>query len=107
MTKNSKPQYFVRFDSYWQNSPDYFAGPFDSKADAEAEIVRAESAPGSMIVRSHQTASNVRDGIRVHGVMSYTSARRAGMRDESYGDDWSNVYNDVPANWNELPRNEY
>lgn len=107
MTKNSKPQYFVRFDSYWQNSSNYFVGPFDSKREAEAEIDRAESAVNSMVVRSFQTAANVRDGIRVHGVMSYTAARRAGMRDERYGDDWSNVYNDVPVNWNELPEREY
>ena len=46
------------------------------------------------------------EAVRVHSVMSYTNARRAGMRDERYGDDWSNVYNDVPANWNELLDNE-
>lgn len=76
----SKKQYYVRFDTYWQNAPDHFAGPFDSREAAEAAIKAAESAAGSKVVRSSQMAHDVRNGIRVHGVVSATEAKRRGLR---------------------------
>lgn len=107
MTRKRKPSYFVRFITYWQNSPDFFVGPFDSRAEAEAEIERAVNAPRSAVVYGDALTNDLRDGVNVRGVLSFTTARRIGMRDERYGDDNSNVYDDIPVSLSRLPEKEY
>jgi hypothetical protein len=37
-------QYYVRYFSFWQNAPDKYAGPFKSRAEAEATAL--EKIPG-------------------------------------------------------------
>lgn len=73
--------YFIRIDTYWQNSPDRFVGPFDSREAAQAEIDRATGAENSSVVLAGQSASNIKIGIRCHGILSKTEAKRAGMAD--------------------------
>lgn len=75
--------YFIRIDTYWQNSADRFVGPFGSREDAEAEIVTATEAAGSKVVRRGQTALDIKRGIRVHEVLSKTDAKRAGMSERN------------------------
>ena len=55
---------YVKVDSYWQNSPDYFVGPV-SKAEAQAMIMAAQRANGSLVALSSQMSRDVRHGIRV------------------------------------------
>lgn len=75
--------YFIRIDTYWQNSADRFVGPFDSREAAEVAIDAATSANKSMVVRQGQSARNIKTGIRVHGVLSKTEAKRAGMTERN------------------------
>lgn len=88
--------YYVRFDTYWANSPNYFAGPFPSREAAEEAIKAAENARGSKVVRSYQMANDVRNGIRVHGVVSATEARQYG-----FGDSYE-AFDHIPRNTSEL-----
>lgn len=74
--------YFIRIDTFWQNSPDRFVGPFDSRSDAQAEIDRAIDAPNSKVTVSNQSASDIRYGIRVHGIHPRTVCERNYGMDE-------------------------
>jgi hypothetical protein len=75
--------YFIRIDTYWQNSADRFVGPFNSREAAETAIVTATDAAGSKVVRRGQSASDIKRGIRVHEVLSKTDAKRAGMNERN------------------------
>ena len=75
--------YFIRIDTYWQNSPDRFVGPFVDRSEAQAEIGRATSADNSRVVLAGQMASDIKTGIRCHGVLSKTEAKRRGMTDRN------------------------
>jgi hypothetical protein len=68
--------YFIRIDTYWQNSPDRFVGPFKNRKDAEAAIKVAQDADTSLVVRPGQSARDIKRGIRVLGVVPATVARR-------------------------------
>ena len=37
----AKATYYIRIDTYWQNSADSFVGPFASRDEAQAEIESA------------------------------------------------------------------
>jgi hypothetical protein len=45
--------YYVKIDSYWQDSPDRFFGPFTSRTEAEAamhaDIVRPDQHPADVV----------------------------------------------------------
>ena len=73
-------QYYVRISTYWQNSPNWFVGPFVSRAAAEAAIEEAEKASGSKVYPAASLGGDIRYGIRVHGVASATEAKSAGLR---------------------------
>ena len=72
--------YYIRFDTYWQNSPNRFVGPFSTRQAAEDAIKAAENATNSKVARSSQMANDLRNGIRVFGVLSSTEAKRYGLR---------------------------
>lgn len=94
--------YYVRIDTYWQNSPDRFVGPFQTHQDAENAIAEALDASDSKVCTSNQFASDVKHGIRVHGVMSATAARKAGMKDEFANYGTGNVIDRIPTSTDEL-----
>jgi len=84
--------YYIRFSSYWQNAtnspywenpPDYFAGPFPTRAACEAEIDRANNVDTCNYVRAYlgQLAPDVRNDMRIAAIHTRTAAQRAGMRD--------------------------
>lgn len=89
-------KYYVRFDTYWQNSPNHFAGPFDSREAAGAAIEAAENADGSKVARSSQMANDVRNGIRIHDIVSATEAKKYGLKN-SY-----KALDRIPKNTDEL-----
>ena len=91
-----KAQYYVHVDTYWANSDDFFAGPFDSRAAAQAAIDDALSASGGLAQMSYNLSPDVRYGIRIHGVVSRTAATRRGMREHN------SVGTIVPTNADEL-----
>lgn len=101
----NKATYFIRVDSYWQNSPDYFVGPFESKELAQAEINRATTDPDSLAILSQHLASDVKNGVRVHAVINKTKAREMGMRDWQFGDEYSNLLGTrIPINTHDMMR---
>lgn len=68
--------YYIRFDTYWQNSADRFCGPFNSREEAEAEIKRAQNAPNSMVTRWGQSPVDVKNAVRVLEIVTKTQAGR-------------------------------
>ncbi len=74
--------YFIRIDTYWQGSKDYFVGPFGSREEAEAVIETAVHADGAKVWPADRLAGDVKDGIRVHGVVSKTQAKQYGLSEE-------------------------
>ena len=77
--------YYVRIDSYWQNSGDFFVGPFANRDEAQTEIDRAVSDPESLVVPANQMAQDIEHGVRVHSILTKTQAKQAGLH-ESFGD---------------------
>ena len=77
-----KAKFYIRFHNYWQGTPDYFAGPFASRADAEAEIDRANAGAKFNFVRGDlgQLAPDVRHDIRIAAILMTTQARKVGMK---------------------------
>lgn len=92
--------YFIRIGTYWQNSPDRFVGPFDSREAAQAEIDRATGADNSRVVLAGQSASDVKTAIRCHGILSKTEAKRAGMTDRN------TLSHTIPLNTYDLTEHE-
>lgn len=80
MTPRAQATYYVKFDTYWQNSPDWFAGPFASRNEAQAAIDVALTRAGSKVAMSTQTSRDVRHGIRVWDILSRSEALRDGLR---------------------------
>jgi hypothetical protein len=65
--------YYVKLDSYWQNSPDYWFGPY-------ATFEEAYSAVGGTI-RPGQAPVDIKTAIRSH-ILNTTGAYTAGMHSE-------------------------
>lgn len=72
--------FFVRIDTYWAGSHDRFVGPFNSRQDANAAINAAVWAEGSLVTPSGKMAKNAKSGIRVHGIVSKSEAKRLGFK---------------------------
>lgn len=92
MTRTA-PRYYIRIDTYWQGDPDRYVGPFATRSEAEAEIERAweramnsQGFPGTIGIAGMASPQNLRDAIRVHGVLSATEAKRLGMRQDGFRD---------------------
>lgn len=82
----SKPTFYIRIDTLWQNSPDYFVGPFDSREQAQAAIDKAQENEHSEIRTEGHMAGDLRETVRVHGILSKTEARKIGMVGPELGD---------------------
>lgn len=100
MARTSAAQYFIRFDTYWQNSPNRFCGPFASRAEAQAAIDNIPTAANVWLSTS-QCGGDIRDAIRVYPtILTATEAKRMGMRN-----DYSaahNTYAALPDDMHEL-----
>lgn len=87
----ARATYFLRIDSYWQNSPDRFVGPFSSKDEA-ATAIEAVPENANVWLSTSTCGGDIRDAVRVYPEpLSKTQARKAGMLDYQYGDYTSNV----------------
>ena len=100
MARTSAATYFVRVDTYWQDSPDYFVGPFATRADAQAAIDGIDTADNVWRADS-LCGGDIRTAVRVYPeVLTATEAKRRGMR----GDYSSkhNVINAMPTSGDDL-----
>ena len=98
MARTTAARYYVRFDSYWQGSRDYFAGPFESREAAEAAI-NAIDTEDNVWLSTSTCGGDIRTAYRVYPkVLTATEAKRAGMRD-----DYGHKHNTVDR----LPSREY
>ncbi len=84
MARTSAAQYFIRIDTYWQNSPDYFVGPFESRDAAQAAIDGIK-AGDNLWLSTSTCGGDIRTAVRVFpSVLTASEAKRGGMRDD-YG----------------------
>lgn len=92
-TPRATPTFYVRFDTYWQHSPDRFVGPFITRAAAQAIIDGIET--GENVWRADSMCGgDIRTAIRVYPeVLTASQARRMGMRD---------AYSELPKDTDEL-----
>ncbi len=83
--------YYIVIDTFWEPSPDRFVGSFESRTAAQAEINRATTAEHSKVVLAGQNPADIRNSIRVHGILSKSGAQCIGLKDFALGDSDSNV----------------
>lgn len=84
MARTTAAQYFIRIDTYWQNSPDRFVGPFDSREAAQAAIDGIQTEDNVWLATS-TCGGDIRSAVRVFpSVLTATEAKRMGMRND-YG----------------------
>jgi len=92
MARTSAAQYFIRIDTYWQNSKDYFVGPFESRDEAQAAIDGIQTEDNVWLSTS-TCGGDIRSAIRVYPkILTATEAKRGGMHD-----DYGNRHNVVPV----------
>ena len=92
MARTSAATYFVRIDTYWQNSKDNFVGPFESRAAAQAAIDGIQTEDNVWLSTS-TCGGDIRSAVRVYPtILTASEAKRMGMRD-----DYSSRHNTVPA----------
>lgn len=73
--------YYIRIDTFWQNSPDRYVGPFETKDDAQAEIDRSARADNNVWSARSLCGGNIKTAIRVYpDILTATEAKRMGMR---------------------------
>ena len=101
MTTKTAPSYYVRIDTYWQSSADYFVGPYKSRDEAQAAIDEALGWTDGLCALVGNHAQNVRYGIRIWGVLNATEARKAGMNEELEPATY-NILSEIPKDTDEL-----
>src|SRR5260221_1960407 len=95
--------YYIRIDTYWQNSPNRFVGPFATREEAEAEVERALAASGSLVARAENHSPNVRRGILVFpDILTRSEAVRTGLRPMGSLRGGNCVGEHIPVNIDEL-----
>lgn len=91
MARTTAARYFVRIDSYWQNSADYFVGPFESREQAQAAIDGIQTEDNVWLSTS-MCGGDIRTAVRVYPtILTATEAKRMGMRN-----DYGHKHNVVP-----------
>ena len=74
----AKATYYLKVDTYWANSPDWYCGPFPTPKKAWDEI--REAIEDGLVTWPGHLAKDVRNGVRTTPPMSKTQALRLGMR---------------------------
>lgn len=74
-----KASYFIEVDTYWQNAPSFFVGPFESRDQAEAW----QKQPGDNVwLASSMCGGDIRSAWRIYDApLSRTQAKARGMHD--------------------------
>jgi len=93
--------YYIHIDTYYADSPDTYVGPFESKPEANRSITDSQNETGSQVVFGGQP-SDMRNAIRVYGVLSKTQAKKQGMKSYGEGDHSDNTISSMPKNTSEL-----
>lgn len=92
MARTSAAQYFIRIDTYWQNSPDYFVGPFDSRDEAQTAI-DSITTEANVWLSTSTCGGDIRSAVRVFpAILTASEAKRSGMRD-----DYGAKHNTIPT----------
>lgn len=100
MARTAAAQYFIRIDTYWQNSLDYFVGPFASRANAQSAIDGIQTEDNVWISTS-QCGGDIRTAVRVYpSILTASEAKRMGMRND-YGPR-HNVVTQMPSREHDL-----
>lgn len=95
MARITSPRYYIRVDTYWQNSPDRFVGPFETREEAQKALSTVPESANVWLSTS-TCGGNIRTAIRVYpAILTATEAKRSGMIDD-YGHAHRN-YNIIPA----------
>lgn len=85
------PTYYIEVDTYWQNAPSYFVGPFDNREAAEAWHAGTPDNANVWLSTSF-CGGDIKSAWRIYpNALSKTNARKRGMRD-----DFENGYNVLP-----------
>lgn len=100
-SKRAPSTYYVRVGTYWQNSPDYFVGPFSSRHEAQSAIDRALEDPASKATLAGRHPVDAKYGIRIHGILSKSQAERIGMKD-IVTHEWTNIISRIPGDTGDL-----
>lgn len=91
MARTSAATYFIRIDTYWQNSADYFVGPFESRANAQTAIDDIQTEDNVWLSTS-MCGGDIRTAVRVFPhIYTASEAKRSGMKN-----DYSSSHNTVP-----------
>ena len=82
MTRRT-PSFYVRVDTYWAHSSNYFVGPFSSRKEAEEWMESSISSYESNVWSAGTLCGgDIRYAWRMHEVLSYSKAKKLGMREE-------------------------
>lgn len=87
--------YYIKFSSYWAHDGDFFTGPFDSFNQAVDVINSVINEPDSLAVTADRMAVNVKDGIKIYGILTATESKKQGRNN------W-NTFDVLPKNTDEL-----
>lgn len=77
--------YYIEVDTYWQNSPSSFVGPFNTAAAARAWFDTDKWQPSDNVwLSTSQCGGDIRSAYRIYPApLTKTEARRHGMRDHN------------------------
>lgn len=101
MARTTQARYFVRVDTFWANSPDYFVGPFGSREEAQAAIDDIPTEANAWLSTS-RCNGDIKDAVRVYPtILTATEAKRSGMRDDLAHPHY-NVMSEIPHNAHDL-----
>lgn len=88
-------RYFVAVDTYWQNSPYYFVGPFRTREAAQAAIDDVLTSDNVWLSTSI-CGGDIKTAVRVYpSILSATEAKQHGIV-EDYGSSRCNVVDRMP-----------
>lgn len=90
----AKAKWYVEVDSYWQNSPSLFIGPYADRQDAQ------NAADASKAIPADRTAPDVKYNVRYY-IHNTGQARLAGMNADNTE---SPLCMSVPSNTEQLSR---
>jgi len=90
----ARARFYIEVDSYWQNSPSLFIGPYADRQDAQNAADASEAIPASRI------APDVKHNVR-YELLSTGRAKRAGMNTDNTE---SPLCASVPSNTEQLSR---
>jgi hypothetical protein len=73
-------KYYVHIDTFWNNSPDYFVGPFASEKDAlTAAKIAIDDNKSNVTSSLTSSIASIADAIRVYGACTESHAIKQGM----------------------------